>query len=204
MINYIFTFALLILGLYFIINNYKKEGLENKNKYKCPNILLERDNRYFLYNSDLAIVPGVNPISFNNLEEYTEFVSWQRGQGINCPVLKLQKSYDAQNKEMYQVVPNVFNDDNLQLNFDEQTPKPIYDANMDKPPFNQGRPGFDQSNQDIGRYTGLDQMFHDNAFADGCSADPMDTNWCGPEFSRKKVKEGAYSGDEVFLAVNQG
>ena len=69
---------------------------------------------------------------------------------------------------------------------------------MDNPPYNQGRIGFDQENQNIGRFTGLDQMYHDNTFDDGCSADPMDTNWCGPEYSRKKVKEGAYKEDQVY------
>ena len=197
MINYILVFSLLILGLYFIFNKKKLEGFENKPR--CPNILLERDNRIFLYNSDLSIVPGVNPISFNNLEEYTQFIQWQRGQGINCPVLKLQKSYDPQNNEIYQVAPNIFSNDNFKLNYNEQDPKPIYDANMDNPPYNQGRYGFDSTNQDIGRYTGLDQLYHDNTFDNGCSADPMDTNWCGPEFSRKKVKEGVYKGDEVFI-----
>ena len=199
MINYIFIFSLLFLGLYFVCNKNKLEPFQNKPR--CPNILLERENRIFLYNSDLAIVPGVNPISFNNLEEYTQFIQWQRGQNINCPVLKLQKTYDTQNNEVYQVAPNIFNNDNLKLNYDEQDPLPIYNANMDSPPFNQGLNGFDPMNQNVGRYTGLDQMYHDNSFDDGCSADPMDSNWCGPEYTRKKVKEGAYKGNEISLQV---
>ena len=114
----------------------------------------------FIY-SDLAIVPGVNPITFNTLEEYTEFLEWQRGQGIDCPVLKLQKSFDTQNNEIYQVTSNVFSNDNLKLNYDEQNTKPIHNATMDNPQFNQGRMSFDPTNQQIGRYTGLDQMYHD-------------------------------------------
>ena len=181
---------------------FNKHKLENfKNRPKCPNILLQRDNRFFLYNSDLAIVPGVNPISFNNLEEYTQFIDWQRGQNIYCPVLKLQKSFDPQNNLVYQITPNIFSNDNMKLNYDEQSPKPIIDANRDNPPFNQGKIGFDPENQEIGRFTGLDQMYHDNTFDNGCSADPMDTNWCGPEFSKKKIKEGAYKGNEVSLYV---
>lgn len=196
MINYILIFSLLILGLYFIYKRNKIEQFENKPK--CPNVLLERENRYYLYNSDLAIVPGVNPISFNNLEEYTEFLEWQRGQGIDCPVLKLQKSFDTQNNEIYQVTSNVFSNDNLKLNYDEQNTKPIHNATMDNPRFNQGRMSFDPTNQQVGRYTGLDQMYHDNTFDDGCSANPMDTNWCGPEYTRKKVKEGVYKEDAVY------
>lgn len=200
MINYIFIFSLFFLGIYFICNKSKLEGFEN-NKPRCPNILLQRDNRFFLFNSDLAIVPGVNPISFNNLDEYRQFIKWQRGQGINCPVLKLQRSFNTQNDEIYQVTPNIFSNDNMQLDYDEQPINPLINANMDNPPFNQNRVGFDENNQDIGRFTGLDQMFHDNTFDDGCSADPMDTNWCGPEYSRKKVKEGAYAGNEITMSV---
>lgn len=196
MINYILIFSLLILGLYFIYKHNKIEQFQNKPK--CSNILLERENKYYLYNSDLAIVPGVNPISFNNLEEYTEFLEWQRGQGIDCPVLKLQKSFDTQNNEIYQVTSNVFSNDDLKLNYDEQNTKPIHNATMDNPQFNQGRMSFDPTNQQVGNYTGLDQMYHDNTFDDGCSANPMDTNWCGPEYTRKKVKEGAYKEDEVY------
>ena len=194
MIKYIFTLVLLLLGLYYI--SFNREGFNNKPR--CPNILLQRDNRIFLYNSDLAIVPGINPISFNNLEEYTQFINWQRGQGIDCPILKLQKSYDAQNNDTYQVMPNIFNNDNFKLNYDEQPLKPVINANMDNPKFNQGRIGYDKDNQNIGRYTGLDQLYHDNTYDDGCSANSMDTNWCGVEYTRKKVKEGAYSGDEVY------
>ena len=89
MINYIFVITLLFLGLYFIFNLKKIEGFGNKPR--CPNILLQRGNRVFLYNSDLAIVPGVNPISFNNLEEYTEFIDWQRGPGNRLSSFKITK-----------------------------------------------------------------------------------------------------------------
>ena len=47
MINYILIFSLLILGLYFIYKHNKIEQFQNKPK--CPNILLERENKYYLY-----------------------------------------------------------------------------------------------------------------------------------------------------------
>ena len=61
-----------------------------------------------MFNNKLAKVPGVNPIKFNNLEEYTEFVKWQRNQGIRCPVLFLQHSYDAQGESTYTARPSPF------------------------------------------------------------------------------------------------
>ena len=54
----------------------------------------------------MAEIPGVNPIRFKNLEEYTEFTDWQRSQGIRCPVLYLQYSYDAQGKNVLTVRPD--------------------------------------------------------------------------------------------------
>ena len=40
---------------------------------------------------------------FNNLEEYTEFLEWQRGAGIRCPVLYVQNI--EINPEMYPEKP---------------------------------------------------------------------------------------------------
>ena len=44
---------------------------------------------------------------FNDLEEYTEFLEWQRGAGIRCPVLYVQNTYDAQGNRVYKVRPSV-------------------------------------------------------------------------------------------------
>ena len=86
-----------LLGLYFYSKfndpNYK-EGLVNMDKSpSCPNLLIQKDSRFYLYNSKLAKVPGVNPIEFDNLEDYVEFLDWQRSQGIRCPVLYLQQTF---------------------------------------------------------------------------------------------------------------
>jgi hypothetical protein len=80
---------------------------EFKPKPRCPNLLIQKDSKFYLYNSKLAEVPGVNPIQFDNLEEYTEFLDWQRSQGIRCPVLYLQSTYDAQGKQVYKARPSV-------------------------------------------------------------------------------------------------
>ncbi len=80
---------------------------EFKSKPRCPNLLIQKDSKFYLYNSTLAEVPGVNPIQFDNLEEYSEFLDWQRSQGIRCPVLYLQSTYDAQGKQVYKARPSV-------------------------------------------------------------------------------------------------
>lgn len=101
-----------LVGLYF----YAKcsdpkyyEGLTNNlsTQPRCPNLLIQKGSRFYLYNSKLAQVPGVNPVEFNNLEDYTEFLDWQRSQGIRCPVLYLQHTYDAQGNPVYKVRPSV-------------------------------------------------------------------------------------------------
>ena len=99
-------------GLYFYIQYGNKpqflEGLSNaKGELKCPNILIQKGAKYFLYNSMLDEVPGVNPIMFNNLDEYTKFIEWQHNVGIRCPVLYVQNTYDAQGNRVYKMRPSV-------------------------------------------------------------------------------------------------
>ena len=59
---------------------------------RCPNLLIQKGTVLYLYNTKRAPVPGVNPVRFDNLEEYVEFTDWLRGQGIKCPILFLQHS----------------------------------------------------------------------------------------------------------------
>ena len=77
---------------------------------ECPNLLIEKDGKIYLYNSNAVRIPGVNPIQFNNLEEYTEFLEWQKsssGQSLRCPVLYLQHSFSANGQRKYNVRPSV-------------------------------------------------------------------------------------------------
>ena len=89
-----------LLGLYFYAKNSCEcgksvEGFTNSKGQRCPDMLIQKGSKFYLYNSKVAQVPGVNPIEFNNLEDYTEFLDWQRSQNIRCPVLYLQETYDA-------------------------------------------------------------------------------------------------------------
>jgi len=108
-----FLFILIFfIGLYFYAkypDPKYSEGLTTNStgKPRCPNLLIQKGSRFYLYNSKVAQVPGVNPIEFENLEDYTEFLDWQRSQGIRCPVLYLQESYDTQGNRVYKVRPSV-------------------------------------------------------------------------------------------------
>jgi len=100
-----------LIGLYFYAKcsdpKYHEGLTNNSGEVRCPNLLIQKGSRIYLYNSKLAQVPGVNPVEFENLEDYTEFLDWQRSQGIRCPVLYLQHSYDAQGNPVYKVRPSV-------------------------------------------------------------------------------------------------
>ena len=73
----------------------KKEGFANNN---CPNLLMQKGNQLLLFNNRKARIPGINPVRFNNLEEYIELCEVATADlGIHCPVLYFQQTYDAQN-----------------------------------------------------------------------------------------------------------
>lgn len=210
---------LIALGLLFMMSKSTKESFMNADR--CPNILIQKGNDFYLYNSRMAKVPGVNPLRFNSLEDYTEFVSWQRSQGIRCPVLYLQRSYDTQGNETYAMRPSpndtqgglqpvitygpAQQNENIPPEFSlgAQTLPPetkLFDANMNDPPYNvNSYPPFDQQNQYIGLNTPLDKMFNENK--GGVSPNPMDPNWGGAEFTQRLIDQGYYRDNEVAIAI---
>ena len=75
----------------------------------CPNLLVRRGNQLFMYNKNAPEEPGVNPIIFNNLDDYIYYVKVQRYKyGNDCPVLYLQEENDAQGNNVYRVRPGPF------------------------------------------------------------------------------------------------
>lgn len=159
---YIFV-LLVVIGIvgYYIIQFSNPKLLEGMtNSTRCPNLLVQKGTNYFLYNTNLAEVPGVNPIQFNNLEEYVEFLDWQKSQGIICPVLYLQNTYDAQGNRVYKVRPSCTE---LEGGLPPTTPVPLptklVDATRDDMPYNKNSyPGFDQSSYYVGTTTPLSTL----------------------------------------------
>ena len=207
------TIAIIIfffLGFYYYVNYGKVyESMENNNNnnsnHRCPNMLIEKDGVILLYNSNLATVPGVNPIQFNSLDEYSDFINWQNGQNIHCPVLYLQYSTDTQNNDLIQIKPSIFENQgglpnnpisimNKENNFEENK---ILDANLDNNKiFNSGSyKGFDSMNQNIGLDTPLDKMFHE---LNNKSANPMDPHWGGKDYTYSKIEAGDYKDRYVY------
>jgi hypothetical protein len=209
-LKFLFIIITFLAGLYFYVvysgNPKLLEGLTTNNgELRCPNLLIQKGTKYYLYNSKIAQVPGVNPIEFNNLEEYTEFLEWQRGAGIRCPVLYVQNSYDAQGNRVYKMRPSVTE---LEGGLPPTTPVPLplkftklVDASRSDQPYNQGGyPGYDQSSYYVGSITPIDQIKNSNynmLFSDNA----MEPNWGGPEYTKALVDSGYYKDNEVMIDV---
>lgn len=196
-----------ILGLLFMVTNKPKSIMEGFKKHDCPDILIQKGKHLVLYNSRLADIPGINPVKFNNLEDYVEYVKWQRSQKINCPVLFLQHSYDVQGNSVYKNRPSPMELEGglpiisgLDMAGETTNKSLLLDATRNNPPYNKNSyPGFDPLNQNIGLNTPLDKIFH--ADAGGVSPNPMDPNWGGPGYTEKLVDEGYYKEENVKIFI---
>lgn len=206
----LFIVLVFLGGLYFYIRytNHPEllEGLTTINgELRCPNLLIQKGAKFYLYNSNIAQVPGVNPVEFNNLEEYNEFLEWQRGAGIRCPVLYVQNTYDAQGERVYKVRPSVTETQGglpptttvpLPLKF-----TPLVDATQSDQPYNtNGYPAFDQSSYYVGALTPLDQIKNSN-YNMLYSDNAMDPNWGGAEYTQALTDSGYYKDNEVNIYV---
>ncbi len=220
-----------MIGIYFYARCYDPkyaEGFKNPNsKPRCPNLLIQKGSKFYLYNSKLAQVPGVNPIEFDNLEDYSEFLDWQRSQGIRCPVLYLQSSYDAQGNRVYKARPSIsepqaglppsaaapigiasqqnpilessLGDPNALAYPD---PTLLVDATRNDPPYNKGSyPAHDQTSYYVGKTTPLDMMDVKQEQAQ-VSPNPMDPNWGGSAYTQSLIDKGYYKGNEVSIAID--
>jgi len=227
LLSFLFLLVFLI-GLYFYAKSAEPkyyEGLTNNSREpSCPNLLIQKGASFYLYNSKLARVPGVNPIEFENLEEYTEFLDWQRSQNIRCPVLYLQETYDTQGNRVYKSRPSVSEPQaglppssaapigiasQIQPMFEtplEQVGEPAYpnptllvDATRNDPPYNYNSyPAHDQTSYYIGTTTPLDKMDIQQEMAE-VSPNPMDPNWGGSEYTQNLVNKGYYAENNVQI-----
>jgi len=216
--NLVLAALLFVMGVYFVVKyptresfdamalEAKAKALSDKNaqaeQFRCADLLIQDGAEFYLYNSKLMQVPSVNPLRFNNLEEYIEFTEWQRSQGIVCPILFLQKTEDAQNNTVYKVRPSPTNtqsgypDYTLGIDHAGSVTK-LLDASRDDPPYNMNSyPAYDPYNQDIGLDTPLDKMFHETN-EQGVSPNPMDTNWAGHAYTDGLIKAGVYRDREI-------
>lgn len=192
-IKLFFITILFLLGVY-ICSTYKSRDILQGFETSCPDMLVQKGSELWLYNSKLK---ETNPIRFKNLEEYMEFIEWQRSKDIRCPVLFLQEAYDTQGEQVYKVRDSPSNPSGG----NNTDPTLLQDATRDDPPYNQNtHPGFDAHNQMVGEDNVLDK-YYDVGRTQPVSANPMDDNWGGVKYSRAAVDAGNYKGNEVSIQV---
>ena len=163
----LFVFLMFIYGIYFIAKPRNESFISTE----CPSTMIKDGNKILLYNPKYPKVPGVNPIQLDSLEDYDEYVEWQRANKLTCPILHLEKVFDAQGEEQYQVKNSFETNGTGGLNHAipsvRHTPchtsmdmGQIIDASLDDPPYNSNQyPGYDESDQDVGRKNVIDHTF---------------------------------------------
>ena len=158
----------------------------------CPNLLIKTGNQLFLQNTNIQQSES-NPIVFENLDKYLEYVQAQRRMNVHCPVLFLQEESNTQGQNVYRMRPSPTSlEGGAQIG-----PIELVDGSRDHPPYNQNQfPGFDPQGYDVGRITELD-IIHESTSKAPISDNPMDSNWGGTTFSSQAVASGKYAGSEV-------
>ena len=171
-------------------NQYKVHS--DKFNKDCPNLLLREGNVLHLINTRAPRIPGINPVVFNNLDEYVDYWEFQRENGIKCPVLYFQETYDAQNRKGYRLLVNPLEPNaGIESVFKQKKPERVKqllsDANLSKPDFNQNQfSSFDPEDQTIGLETKTDREQH--------AEDPMSKSWKGHEYTHEAVLSGKFEG----------
>ena len=214
MINVSIILSIFALGFLFTIT-YKHKDLIQESfdvTNKCPNLLIRKGKEIHLVNTRKALIPGVNPIKFESLEDYSQFVKYQQHLKIKCPILYYQETYDTQNNKGFR------------LHTDPLNPQPglpshiakEYDINnskilaIDKPKvefqvdetnhLKQKKPQdftinhndfthpMDTEDQTIGLKTSLDNIQMDT--------NPMASNWKGHDATKKSIEMGDFDGQK--------
>ncbi len=87
-----------------LAENALEEELKVEENDLCPTLLIKRGNKVMLFNKNVPETPGENPIFFDNLEQYIQYVKKQRElYNQSCPVLFLQEEVNAQGENVYKM-----------------------------------------------------------------------------------------------------
>lgn len=146
--------TLFVFGIYFLYTRQSEPFVSGQ----CPTTLIKDGNEFLVYNPDYAGVPGVNPIKMGSLDDYKEYVEWQKANKLNCPILHLEKVFDTQGSPMYEIRPDFdqsLNIGGMNHNLPIVPASPniqrMLDNSIDRPPFNSNQyDAYDKDNQNIG------------------------------------------------------
>jgi hypothetical protein len=184
-----FAIILFLLGFAFIFRKQVREEFSLFEDNECPNLLIQKDGKYIVRNTNAPEKEGVNPIIFNHLDEYEEYVDWLRSKGKTCPILKLRAIDSAQGKTELRVVD--------EINHPSLGPRTDFERELNDSGNAKGLyQGYDQMNQYIGVYTPLDSKFSEKESLPK-SDNAMDGNWGGVYYSRSQIDAGVYGKDKL-------
>ena len=165
------VFVVLVMILLYFSAEKLMNKMNNKESFvssNCPTMMVKKGGKIMVYDPKMAKIPGVNPIYLKSLKEYKDYVKWQRASGLNCPILNLEKEFDAQGFEMYKInksfsgdyenTGSSFFNHNLPVIQKEPPMSLLLDANQtNNVNFNQNMyPSYDPYGQYIGKRTSLD------------------------------------------------
>lgn len=97
----IFIPVIIIAVIFVIFKRGYTDGFMSNTRQVCPDLLIESRGSFYLYNSKMSNVPGINPLVFNTLDEYTDFVQWQQEHDIKCPMIYMKEMYSTQGVYVY-------------------------------------------------------------------------------------------------------
>jgi len=194
-------------GYFYLIQDRGIEGFDDSttksdNKTVCPDLLIKSGSTLLLINTKLPR-SDTNPLPFNSLDEYIQYVEIQKRNGSHCPVLFLQEETNAQGHQVYRArsdphsyegaLPATSNTSN-----NKESPYKYIDASRESDTYNRNMyAGFDPTNLYVGRYSELDKI-HDSTEMVPISENPMDSNWGGVVYTHNMVASGKYKENEVL------
>lgn len=97
----IFIPVIIIAAMFVMFKRGYTDGFMSNTRQVCPDLLIESRGSFYLYNSKMSNVPGINPLVFNTLDEYTDFVQWQQEHDIKCPMIYMKEMYSTQGVYVY-------------------------------------------------------------------------------------------------------
>ena len=85
-------------------DNNMNDLISTTNDDLCPNLLIKRGTKLMLFNKNMPEIPKQNPLFFDSLEQYIEYIKVQREMyNQHCPVLYLQEETNSQGEDVYRL-----------------------------------------------------------------------------------------------------
>jgi hypothetical protein len=196
----LFLIITFLAGFIVLLNNGIKYDDSTPNG--CPNLLVRKGNKLSLLDSNAKYSPGINPMIFDNLDSYKDYLEKQKEKGLSCPILYIQEENDVQGNDVYKMYSDPLERENVMtMNLvTMENMENVIDLSGNQGPFNTNQyPSFDPQGLYIGKFTSLDAV-HDSTItqnADNISDNAMDSNWGGVIKTQEVVASGKYVENEV-------